>query len=139
MAKKQNRKKRSDSAAEQQRIVARAGVEINSPRVKLTDEEKVFFDAIIDERAKADWTAHRVDTAAILAKLMLDVIRSPNEKGVVSKHNAIISYRRSLGIHSRAQDGEMQDFEARREAARKLQEKAKSAAADDFIAQPTVN
>jgi hypothetical protein len=149
---KKNRKPRSDSVQEHLRIAAGAGRVIEPPEnIYLDDEEMFFFDRIINEHARADWTPHMVDIASLLARqmhslnrnsrkfsqegeLMKDakgaIVANPRKKMIEDSMNSIISARRSLGLHARAAMGEARDI-AKRSAASKAVEN--SVESDDFL------
>lgn len=64
------------SKAEQVRIMAAAGKEILPPsHVALDKGDMPFFHSIIAEFAKADWTDHQIELAAMMARLMADTER----------------------------------------------------------------
>src|SRR4051794_18183341 len=100
-----------------------------------------FFNNIINEFAKADWSAHQLELAAILAKTMADYIREsallreegaitvggmggnvPNpRKQVVQMHAAnIVSFRRTLALHAAAQ-GQKADVGRKRAMAKEIE------------------
>lgn len=134
---------RIDSAAEQIRVMASAAKQIHPPStVPLDDCDIPFFANVIEEFARSEWTAHQLELAALLARTMADLTREQiamREEGVVSKTDrgtpvinprktaiqmlsgTILSYRRSLGLHARAQGGDARDIASRREKAKEIE------------------
>lgn len=127
------RRPRVDSAEEQARIAAAANKTITSDRIPLWDHEKPFFDAIITERAKADWTDHMIDMAAVLAKQIAKLAADPEHTRLAA---SIVAMRRSLGLHSQAKDGDLDKMENRRNLSKDIENGALDASEDDFIARP---
>lgn len=122
------RKARSDSVSEAVRY-ATAGQVSPPSNVSLEGGDMPFFASVIAEFARADWTAHQLELAAMLARTMADMEREQrslraegsvlvSEKGtpvvnprkaVIQMHaSTILSYRRSLQLHARAR-GEARD------------------------------
>ena len=66
---------RIDGITEKQRYLHAARREIAPPNcVPLPPAAIPFFDAVIAELPKADWTAHKVEVAAFLAGIMADLV-----------------------------------------------------------------
>jgi hypothetical protein len=150
------RRTRVDSASEAVRIAQSAQSQIHPPaHVPLEDRDLVFFANVIDEFARSEWTAHQLELAALLARTMADlnaeqlalrdegsVMRTDKGTPVVNPRKAIIqmhastilSYRRSLGIHARAQGGEARDVAKRRGQSKQIEDGA--AHDDDLLARP---
>lgn len=150
------RKARIDSAAEAVRVMAKATKEIQPPsNVPLDDEDLPFFRNVIAEYARSEWSAHQLELAAMLARTMADLTReqkllrdeggvSYSEKGtpvanprksIVQMHaSSILSFRRSLSLHARAQAGEARDVGKRREAAKGIE--GDNPLEDDLLARP---
>ncbi len=114
-----------------------------------------FFASVIAEFARSDWTAHQLELAAMLARTMADLEREQrmlreegstvkSDKGtpvvnprktVVQMHaSSILSFRRSLSLHARAQGGEARDVAKRRKMGRDIE--ADNPLDDDLIAKP---
>jgi len=151
-----NRKARVDSAAEAVRIMAKATTEIAPPEnVPLDPEDEPFFRSVIAEYARSEWSDHQLELAAMLARTMADLTReqqllreeggvSYSEKGtpvanprksIVQMHaGSILSFRRSLSLHARAQAGEARDVAKRREAAKEIE--GDNPLEDDLLARP---
>ncbi len=150
------RKARIDSAAEAVRVMAKATKEIQPPsNVPLDGEDIPFFRNVIAEYARSEWSAHQLELAAMLARTMADLTREQkllrdeggvaySEKGtpvanprksIVQMHaSSILSFRRSLSLHARAQAGEARDVGKRREAAKGIE--GNNPLEDDLLARP---
>jgi hypothetical protein len=137
------RKARIDSASEAVRVMAKAAKQINPPaNVPLDDADMPFFQNVIAEYARSEWSAHQLEIAAMLARTMADLVREQkllrdeggvaySEKGtpvanprksIVQMHaSSILSFRRSLSLHARAQAGEARDVAKRRGAAKQIE------------------
>lgn len=153
MAKK---KQRIDSTSEQVRVMSKAATQIHPPStVPLEDGDLPFFVNVIDEFARSEWTAHQLELAALLARTVADLNREQlamreegtvlvSEKGtpvvnprktVIQMHaSTILSYRRSLGLHARAQGGEARDVAKRRTMAKQIE--ADNPLESDLLARP---
>ena len=151
-----NRKQRIDSASEQARVMSKAADQIHPPsNVPLEDGDMPFFANVIEEFARSEWTAHQLELAALLARTVADLNREQlamreegtvvmTEKGtpvvnprktVIQMHaSTILSYRRSLGLHARAQGGDARDIAKRRTKAKEIE--ADNPLDDDLLARP---
>ncbi len=150
------RKARIDSAAEAVRVMAKAVDEIQPPaNVPLDQEDIPFFRNVIAEYARSEWSSHQLELAAMLARTMADLTREQkllrdeggvafSEKGtpvanprksIVQMHaSSILSFRRSLSLHARAQAGEARDVAKRRDAAKEIE--SDNPLDDDLLARP---
>ncbi len=150
------RKARIDSAAEAVRVMAKATTEIEPPaNVPLDAEDLPFFRNVIAEYARSEWSSHQLELAAMLARTMADLTREQkllrdeggvaySEKGtpvanprksIVQMHaSSILSFRRSLSLHARAQAGEARDVAKRRGAAKEIE--GDNPLEDDLLARP---
>jgi hypothetical protein len=150
------RKARIDSAAEAVRVMAKATTEIQPPaNVPLDTVDIPFFRNVIAEYARSEWSAHQLELAAMLARTMTDLTREQqllreeggvaySEKGtpvanprksIVQMHaSSILSFRRSLSLHARAQAGEARDVAKRRDAAKGIE--GDNPLDDDLLARP---
>ena len=150
------RKARIDSAAEAVRVMGRAATEIAPPaNVPLTDRDLPFFVNVVAEFARSEWTEHQLEIAAMLARTMSDLIREQDllrdeggiaysmkgtpvanpRKAIVAMYaGSILSFRRSLSLHARAQSGESRDVAKRREAAKQIE--GDNPLEDDLLAKP---
>ncbi|SDB14115.1 hypothetical protein SAMN03159422_00213 [Agrobacterium fabrum] len=137
------KKSRVDSVDEAVRIASAASEEIQFPEnVPLDEGDVPFFKNVIAEYARADWSAHQLEIAAMLARTMADLVREQDllrtegsvavtEKGtpvanprksVVQMHaSSILSFRRSLALHARAVQGEARDAAKRRDQAKEIE------------------
>lgn len=136
--------------------MSRATEEITPPsNVPLDKSDLPFFASVIAEFARSEWTAHQLEIAAMLARTMSDLEREQRalrdegsvmatEKGtpvvnprrsVVQMHaSSILSFRRSLSLHARAQGGESRDVAKRRDMAKSIE--ADNPLDDDLLARP---
>lgn len=134
------RRPRIDTAAGAVAAAQASQVQISPPsNVPLSAEDLPFFASVIDEFARSEWTAHQLELAAMLARTMADLekdqrlmrVEGPimatdkgtpvvNPRKTVIQMNAsiILSYRRSLQLHARAQGGEARDTAKRRGSAK---------------------
>lgn len=154
--KQKPRKARIDSASEAVRVMAKATKDVGPPiNVPLDDDDFPFFRSVIAEYARSEWSAHQLELAAMLARTMADLTREQtllrseggvahSEKGtpvanprksIVQMHaSSILSFRRSLALHARAQAGEPRDVAKRRDAAKQIE--ADNPLDDDLLARP---
>lgn len=150
------RKARIDSAGEAVRVMAKAVSKITPPaNVPLDDGDLPFFESVIAEYARSEWSAHQLEIAAMLARTMADLTReqkllreeggvAKSEKGtpvanprksIVQMHaSSILSFRRSLSLHARAQGGEARDVAKRRGSAKEIE--GNNPLEDDLLARP---
>lgn len=150
------RKQRIDSTTEQVRVMSKAAQQIHPPStVPLDDGDMPFFVNVIEEFARSEWTAHQLELAALLARTVADLNREQiamreegtvltTEKGtpvvnprktVIQMHaSTILSYRRSLGLHARAQGGDARDIAKRRSHAKSIEED--NPLDDELLARP---
>lgn len=150
------RRARIDSADEAVRVMAAATRPLSPPsNVQLEPGDMPFFESVIGEFARSEWTAHQLELAAMLARTMADLDREQRalreegsvmvtEKGapvvnprkaVVQMHaSSILSFRRSLSLHARAQGGETRDIGKRRAMAKEVE--AASPLDDELLARP---
>lgn len=150
------RKARIDSAAEAVRVMGKAASKVTPPKnVPLDAEDMPFFYNVIGEYARSEWSAHQLEIAAMLARTMADLTReqkllrdeggvSYSEKGtpvanprksIVQMHaGSILSFRRSLSLHARAQAGEARDVAKRRGATKEIE--GDNPLEDDLLARP---
>lgn len=121
------RKQRVDSVTAAARIVAAAGRDVVPPaHIQLNAEHWPFWSSVVAEFPKADWSEHQLEIAAQLAKATARLEREGNlldfegaitaegkanpRHGVVRDlTNSVMSLRRNLSLHARAQGGEARD------------------------------
>lgn len=140
------RKARNDSTEEQTRMMVAAvnAKPIQPPEhVPLDDEDMPFFENVIAEFARSEWTQHQLELAAMLARNMADLTREMielREEGSVTKTDkgtpvvnprktvvqmyagTILSFRRSLALHARGKSGDNRDTGRQREVAKNVEE-----------------
>jgi hypothetical protein len=148
------RKERVDGTAEAVRIMQGAGKQIQPPsNVPLSSRDMPFFASVIDEFARADWTAHQLELAAMLARKMAVLEReqrtieaegyvvetangtpmaNPRLQGIRAMDASILSTRRSLSLHARAR-GEARDVGKRAAIAKGTE----ADLGDELLARPS--
>ena len=153
------RRQRVDSIAAAVTVAAAADKQIDPPaHVPLAAGDMPFWASVIAEFARADWTAHQLEVAAMLARNMADAARNQNllrsEGEVVLTASGtptanprlaalrmqttnVLAFRRTLAIHARAQGGEARDVAKRKSQAKTVESQVR-AGLDEFIARPTV-
>ena len=124
-------------------MMATAASAVSPPAtVPLSAADLPFFQAIVDEAAASEWTTHTVEVAALLARSMADLEReqrelraegsvlasdrgspvvNPRSRVVADLTAAIMSFRRSLQLHARAQTRDLAVAGARRRALKALE------------------
>lgn len=138
------RKTRIDTlAGNAQTVIAAKNAALKPPKhVKLAKCDKPFFDSVIAEFARSEWSAHSLELAAILARAMSDLEseqRQLREEGAVIVANTgrsmvnprqtvvssvaatILSIRRSLSLQAHAKGGDAADIAKRRQAAKAIE------------------
>jgi hypothetical protein len=125
--------------------------------ITLTPSERLFFNEIIAELPKGEWTDHMIRLAAELARMMADArdetdairregsvvegagggpIRNPRCTQQSSLQASINATRRSLAIHSRAKGGMDTPAIARRRGIQRANEAFPMNDEDDLLARP---
>lgn len=129
------------------RIIQGATHELSPPsHVPMEEMDWPFWHNVVAEFARAEWTEHQLELAAMLARTMANLeeqqrlLRSegftaksergtpvPNPRATIVKGltGDILSIRRSLALHARAQSGDSRTDAKRREAAKGIEEGAK--------------
>ena len=150
------RKQRVDSAAAAVAIMRQSAVTIQPPgHVPLVDADLPFWDNIIAEKAKAEWTAHDLEIAALLARAIRRLeaeetklddentvmenaggtpMQNPRIRVIADLHARVIKYRQTLGIHNRGKNGEKRDTDKRSDKAKAIE----TDLSDDLIARPSL-
>lgn len=150
------RKQRVDSAAGAVKVMIGAAREIMPPaHVELDEADWPFWQSVLAEFARSEWTDHQLELAAMLARKMSDlddVHRKLRDEGFTSfsasgspianplvqvmrmLDTSILATRRSLSLHARAQSGEARDVAKRRDQAKALE--SGNPLDDDLIARP---
>lgn len=146
-----------DSIQKHVEIHAHAHARIVPPaHVPLQERDLPFFDSVIAEFAKSEWTGHQLECAAMLARMMSDMeeeqrllreegsilttekghlVVSPRKTLVQMLAGSIFSMRRSLALHARAGGARTQDIAKRAKIGKKI-EAAALETDDDLIARP---
>jgi hypothetical protein len=112
---------------------------------------------VVAEFARAEWTDHQLELAAMLARTMADLAReqqtlraegyisvrengtsveNPRARAVKSLTGDILSLRRSLALHARARSGDSRNDAKRREVAKEIE---RDLGEDELLARPSVN
>jgi hypothetical protein len=150
------KRQRIDSATAAVKVMVGAVREMAPPaHVRMSEADWPYWHSVIAEFARSEWTEHQLEVAAFLARTMADLEREQwqlreegavcfTEKGtpvanprktVVQMHaGSILSLRRSLSLHARAQAGEARDIAKRRDAAKDIE--GANPLADDLLARP---
>lgn len=150
------RKQRIDSAAQMVKVMAAASKEILPPaHFPLLKREMPFFKSVVSEAAKSEWTDHQLEMAAMLARTMSDLEREQRafqregailisedgartlnkRKDVIQMHiQTIMSTRRSLALHARAQGGDARDIGKRSALAKAIERN--NPLDDELLARP---
>ena len=142
------------SAAAAVTIAQAANRKIVPPvHVPLEDCDQPFWQSVVAEFARSEWTDHQLELAAMLARDMADAERNRRllrEEGEVTSEgkanarsnvlvaigNRILATRRSLSLHARARGGEAEKIGPRRAMAKAIEAQAQQ---DDYlIAGPTL-
>lgn len=149
-------KTKTDAVSEHSRIVAGSARVILPPKhIRMSDEDIPFFENVINEFARSEWTDHDLELAALLARTLCDMEREqyqlrlegsitntergtpvPNpRKTIVQMHaGTVLSLRKSLGMDARAR-ANPQDIAGKK----KNQIKKQASPEDGLIAYPPVN
>ena len=149
------RRQRIDSFDKAGEVVAAAFRGIVPPaHISLTEADMPFWSSVVNEFASSEWTQHQLEVAAQLAKAMADLetersalrvegyVLALGDKSYANpRHgvardltNSVMSLRRNLSLHARAQGGEARDVGRRREIAKGIETGADTG--DDLIASP---
>lgn len=150
------RRQRIDSAEGALAVMAASTRDLSPPKhLKLRRGDQPFWDSVIAERAKSEWTDADLAVAANLARAMADaeklaafsVDRGGHVKVTVliqtielsdKLARRIISLRRALGLDNRSKNGEQRDVTKRREQAKEIEVGHNPLAEDDdgLLARP---
>lgn len=149
------RKQRTDSVAAAVRVMQGSVRQIVPPsHVPLEDCDWPFWENVVAEFARADWSEHQLELAAMLARTMASLeseqrtlrsegfiavrengttVENPRGRVVKSLAGDILALRRSLALHARARSGDNRDAAKQREAGRALEAQA---GGDDLLWTP---
>lgn len=150
------RKQRVDSNAAAVKIMQGSTRQIQPPsHVPLDDMDWPFFENVIEEFARSEWTEHQIELAAMLARTMANLESEQRElrkEGFTAKSDRgtpvanprvtitkgltgdILSMRRSMSLHARAQKGEARDVAKRQGQAKDIQTQLD----DDLLPRPSL-
>jgi hypothetical protein len=113
---------------------------------------------VVAEFARAEWSEHQLELAAMLARTMADLAReqrtlrtegyiavrdngttveNPRARSVKSLTGDILSLRRSLALHARARSGDSRNDAKRREAGKEIERNAGDH--DELLPRPQIN
>ncbi|MCI1143156.1 hypothetical protein MOP88_13995 [Sphingomonas sp. WKB10] len=136
--------------------MAAAARDLSPPaHIKIRKGDLPFWDVIIAEKPKSEWTESDLVVAANLARAMADAERvagysvvgggNINRKALLETveisdklARRIVTLRRALGLDNRAKNGEQRDVERRRAHAEKIEAGHNPMAGDgdDLLARP---
>ncbi|MGN6156269.1 MAG: hypothetical protein ACTHN4_11145 [Sphingomicrobium sp.] len=158
---KKPRRQRVDSTPAIVAAIIAGGKTIKLPSgTKLDHTERKVFTELCDEFSKTELTAHKIRLLIVLAQqmVMLDrqqvelnregfvltnshgnAVPNPRVKACAGLTASILAMRRSLGIHTRAQEGGSNFKAAVRRAHNKANEKRREGYDDNLIAFPNLN
>ena len=155
------RRQRVDSVAGAVAVMAAAARDLSPPaHIRLRPGDMPFWDSVISERAKSEWTDADLAVAANLARAMADAEMisgmSVGERGsvrgkvkpkfVIASIGAVdklarrmVTLRRALGLDNRTKNGEQRDVNRRREIAKEVEANHNPLAddEDDLLARPS--
>jgi hypothetical protein len=136
------------------RIMQGVTQEIQPPSHVLMDAmDWPFWHNVVGEFARAEWSEHQLELAAMLARTMANLeaeqrqlrvegfisvrengtsVENPRARAVKSLTGDILSLRRSLALHARAKSGDSRTDAKRRDVAKGLE----ADLGDDLIAKP---
>jgi hypothetical protein len=142
------------SPSEAVRIIQAAAIDLQPPdHMVLDDCDWPHWRNVVAEFARAEWTEHQLELAAMLARTMADLAReqqtlrtegyisvrengtsveNPRARAVKSLTGDILSLRRSLALHARARSGDSRNDAKRRDMGRALETQLD----DELLARP---
>ena len=146
------RKLRSDSTEEMVRFAQGAERQIAPPsHVPMQDIDWPFWESVVSEFARAEWTEHQLELAAMLARTMADLeenqrllrlegavieretydkdgavrrvvmVENSRSRSVHTFMGQVLALRRSLALHARAKSGTNHDAGKQRAAGKKIE------------------
>ncbi|WP_370308320.1 hypothetical protein [Sphingobium abikonense] len=151
-----SRRQRIDSAEGALSVMAASTKDLSPPKhLKLRRGDRPFWDSVIAEKPRSEWTDADLAVAANLARAMADaekvasfsVDRGGNVQVTTMMETIelsdklarrIVTLRRALGLDNRAKNGEQRDVTKRREHAREIEGGHNPLAEDDddLLARP---
>lgn len=149
-----SRKDRADSRSSSVKIAQGSARSIEPPaHVPLDECDWPFWNNVVSEFARAQWTDHQLEIAAMLARTMANLeseqralrsegfvavrangttVENPRSRIVKGLAGDILSLRRSLALHARAKSGDNRDAAKQRDVGRGMEVSLD----DDLIARP---
>jgi hypothetical protein len=138
------RRKPIDSPDEAVRIAQGSGRPVSPPsHVPLDDMDWPYWESVVAEFARAEWTEHQLELAAMLARTMANLeaeqrelraegfvstsqrgtpVVNPRSTAVKSLTGDILALRRSLALHARARNsGDNRSAATKRDIAKSLE------------------
>lgn len=133
------RRQRIDSAAGAVATMAAAARDVSPPdHVRIRKGDMPFWDSVISEKPKSEWTESDLIVAANLARTMADSERvagytvvgggNINQRKLLETIEVsdklarrIVTLRRALGLDNRAKNGEQRDVNKRRDHANDIE------------------
>ena len=125
--------------------------------IRLDDQDRPFFSSVLAEFANAEWTNHKLELAAMLARTMTDLhneqialrkegsvvttergtqVTNPRKTVIQMYAGTVLSFRRSLALNARARE-DRRDTAARRKAIKQAEDGINGLDDDeDLIARP---
>jgi phage terminase small subunit len=145
------RKARIDGASEAVRIMQGVTRELQPPsHIPLDAMDWPYWHSVVAEFARAEWSEHQLELAAMLARTMANIeqeqrtlraegfvsvrengttVYNPRSSVVQTLTGQVLSLRRSLALHARARSGD-----TRADAVRKVAGKNAETQLDDLLA-----
>lgn len=144
------------------RVMQGAQKQIAPPsHVPLDDCDWPFWESVLAEFARSEWSEHQLELAAMLARTMASLeqeqrslrregfisvrengttVENPRARAVKSLTGDILALRRSLALHARARSGDTRNDGTRKAAAKAMENAATNPDdEDDLIARPTAH
>jgi phage terminase small subunit len=147
-------KARINSASEAVRIIQGATRELQPPsHVPLDDMDWPYWHSVVAEFARAEWTEHQLELAAMLARTMANleqeqrsiraegfvsvrengtVVDNPRSRIIAAMTTQILALRRSLALHARARSGDTRADAVRKAAGKDIETDIE----DELLARP---
>jgi len=150
-----SRKSAITSTTKAVEVMIKASQAITPPKhIPLSKAKMPFWDSVIAEMARSEWSPHQLEMAALLAQNLYKVVQlekllekegsvvmtargpisHPAVAQINSLHGVILRQRSSLQIQGRAQRGEARDAGKRRSLTLGIE--AANPLADDLLARP---
>lgn len=151
-----NRRQPINSPAAAVRIVQGSVRHIAPPaHVPLDDCDWPFWESVVAEFARSEWTEHQLELAAMLARTMANLeseqrtlrgegftamsskgtpVVNPRSTACKGLAGDILSMRRSLALHARARSGDNRDAANQRDTAKGIE----TDVSDDLLARPSI-